>query len=58
MFSDLVGSTVPSARDPEDLRELISAYTERHDVRRRLINSARTFKAQTNRSDLDEVRYS
>jgi class 3 adenylate cyclase len=27
MFSDLVGSTAPSARmDPEDLRELISAY--------------------------------
>ena len=27
MFSDLVGSTVRSARmDPEDLRELISAY--------------------------------
>jgi hypothetical protein len=29
MFSDLIGSTVPSARDPEDLREVISAYTER-----------------------------
>ena len=27
MFSDLVGSTAPSARmDPEDLREVISAY--------------------------------
>jgi class 3 adenylate cyclase len=27
MFSDLVGSTAPSGRmDPEDLREIISAY--------------------------------
>ena len=30
MFSDLVGSTALSARmDPEDLREIISAYQKR-----------------------------
>ena len=33
MFSDLVGSTALSARmDPEDLREVISAYQDRKSV--------------------------